>query len=101
VLANAEKYGTGAVINPNGDVSDGRFEVVVVRKLHPVDIVKAVLARKTFESERIEVLRTKQVQIQFRKSYPFQVDGEYQGKIASLEAKILPGVVQALLPPQI
>ena len=98
VLANAEKYGTGAVINPNGDVSDGRFEVVVVRKLHPVDIIKAVLARKTFESERIEVLRTKQVRIQFQKSYPFQVDGEYQGKIASLEAKILPGVVQALLP---
>lgn len=98
VLANAEKYGTGAIINPDGDVSDGKFEVVVVRKLHPVDIVKAVMARKTFHSERIEVLRTKNVKIHFRKAYPFQVDGEYQGKIASIEAKILPAVVQALLP---
>ena len=29
-LANAEKYGTGAVINPHGDVADGEFEIVVV-----------------------------------------------------------------------
>src|SRR4051794_34997651 len=33
VLANASKYGTGAVINPRGDLYDGLFEVVIIRKL--------------------------------------------------------------------
>jgi diacylglycerol kinase family enzyme len=98
VLANAEKYGTGAVINPNGSVSDGKFEVVVVRKLHVVEIFKAVTARKTFSPKRIEVFHTKKVLLQFRRRAHFQVDGEYQGKITSLEAHILPGVVKVLLP---
>jgi YegS/Rv2252/BmrU family lipid kinase len=100
VLANAEKYGTGAVINPNGDVGDGKFEVVVVRKLHLVEIFKAVTARKTFSPKRIEVFRTKKVELKFRRKAHFQVDGEYQGKIAGLEAHILPGVVNVLLPLQ-
>lgn len=98
VLANAEKYGTGAVINPNGDISDGAFEVVVVRKLHVVEIIKAVMARKYFHPDRIEVFRTKNAELQFQQKYPFQIDGEYRGKIASLQARILPGIVNVLCP---
>lgn len=98
VLANAEKYGTGAVINPHGDVSDGEFEVVVVRKLHLVEIIKAVMAHKQFHPDRIEVFRTKSVELRFQQKFPFQVDGEYMGKIASLHARIIPGVVNVLLP---
>ena len=33
VLANASMYGTGAVINPHGQLNDGVFEVVIVRRL--------------------------------------------------------------------
>lgn len=98
VLANAEKYGTGAVINPEGDVSDGKFEVVLVRKLHVVEIFKAVMARKTFHPERIEVFRTKTARLRLQQKAPFQVDGEYRGKTASLEARIVPGIVNVMLP---
>lgn len=98
VLANAEKYGTGAIINPNGNVADGKFEVVVVRKLNLIDIVKAVMARKTFQSQRIEVFRTKHVELQLRKKHPFQVDGEYLGKINFIQAHIVPGIVNVMLP---
>ena len=51
-LANAEKYGTGAVINPEGDVSDGAFEVVIVRKINVVEIFKAVTAHRKFDSKK-------------------------------------------------
>lgn len=98
VLANAEKYGTGAVINPNGDVSDGKFEVVVIRKIHLFEIFKAVTARKSFHPKRIEVFRTKSVALRFQQKAPFQVDGEYLGKIAVLNARILPGVVNVMMP---
>ena len=97
-LANAEMYGTGAVINPDGDVSDGKFEIVVVRKIHLYEIFKAVTAIKNFNPKRIEVFRTKNVELIFQQKAPFQVDGEYLGKIASIKARILPGIVNVMLP---
>lgn len=98
VLANAEKYGTGAIINPDGDVGDGDFEVVLVRKLHPVEIVKAVMAKKNFHPQRIESFRTKKLSLRFQQKFPFQIDGEYMGKISSLDAQILPGLVHVMVP---
>jgi YegS/Rv2252/BmrU family lipid kinase len=97
-LANAEMYGTGAVINPHGDVADGEFEIVVVRKIHLWEIFKAVTARKNFNPKRIEVFRTKNVVLTFQQKAPFQIDGEYIGRIASLKARILPGIVNVMLP---
>ena len=97
-LANAEKYGTGAVINPEGDVSDGAFEVVIVRKINVVEVFKAVTARRKFDSKKIEVFRTKNATINFQQKAHFQVDGEYVGKIASLHARVVPGVVNIMLP---
>lgn len=97
-LANAEMYGTGAVINPDGDVADGAFEIVVVRKINLIEIFKAVTARRGFNPKRIEVFRTKNVQLTLQQKAPFQVDGEYLGKIASLKARILPGIVNVMLP---
>jgi diacylglycerol kinase family enzyme len=54
VLANARKYGTGANINPEGDVSDGYFEVVIVRKLNVIEIMKAILTNKPFEKRGLK-----------------------------------------------
>lgn len=97
-LANAEKYGTGAVINPGGSVLDGEFEIVVVRKINVVQIVKAVMAHKSFDSTKIEIFRTKNVEIVFQQKVPFQIDGEYRGKTANIKARILPKIVQVMLP---
>ena len=97
-LANASKYGTGAVINPEGDVADGSFEIVIVRKIHLTEIFKAVTAQTQFDPKRIEVIRTKNVVLTFQQKAPFQVDGEYQGKVATLKARILPGIVNVMLP---
>ena len=97
-LANAEKYGTGAVINPDGNVSDGEFEIVVVRKINVFEIFKAVTARKSFDPKKIEVFRTKNVALNFQQKAHFQIDGEYRGKTAALKARVLPGVVRIMLP---
>jgi len=98
VLANARKYGTGANINPEGDVSDGYFEVVVVRKLNLIEIFKSMLTDRSFHPERIEVFKTKRVAISTLKRAYFQVDGEYRGKITQLNAEILPGHLTIMLP---
>lgn len=98
VIANATKYGTGAVINPEGDIADGRLEVVVVRRLNVLELLKMLITRKPFHPNRIEVFSTKTLEITARHKAYFQVDGEYRGKITRLKAVIEPGALQVMLP---
>jgi len=98
VLANATQYGMGGVINPEGDVADNYFEVVIVRKLNVFAVVNGLLRHKRFDPQRIEVLKTKTLDLKTQKRVHFQIDGEYMGKVANLQARILPGILNILLP---
>ncbi len=97
-LANARKYGTGANINPEGDVADGKFEVVVVRKLNVFEILKAIFTDKSFHPDRIEVFATTNLGLDLRRRAYFQVDGEYLGKIKNIQARILPQTISVMVP---
>ncbi|HEX9955690.1 MAG TPA: diacylglycerol kinase family protein, partial [Fibrella sp.] len=55
VLANARMYGTGAVINPDGDLSDGRFEVVIFRRLAFWALLKLFWRFRPFDPRNIEI----------------------------------------------
>jgi YegS/Rv2252/BmrU family lipid kinase len=98
VLANARKYGTGANINPEGNISDGQFEVVVVRKLNVFEIIKSIFTNRPFHPKRIEVFSTRNVELYLQRKALFQVDGEYRGKIAQVKARILPHILTLLVP---
>ena len=97
-LANARKYGTGANINPDGDIKDGKFEVVVVRKLNVMEILKAIFTDRSFHPQRIEVFQTRNLEMTTKRKAYFQVDGEYLGKISTIKARILPQIVNVMLP---
>ncbi|MGZ5285559.1 MAG: diacylglycerol/lipid kinase family protein [Flavisolibacter sp.] len=98
VLANARKYGTGANINPDGDLSDGKFEIVVVRKLNLLEIFKALFTDRSFHPRRIEVFSTTSLDITIQRKTYFQVDGEYKRKTAKVHARILPGILNIMIP---
>lgn len=98
VLANARKYGTGANINPDGDVADGKFEVVVLRKLNLIEIYKAIFTNQSFHPDKIEVISTKTAKISIHRKAWFQIDGEYLGRVSQVTARIMPGVLQMILP---
>lgn len=98
VIANARKYGTGANINPDGDCADGFFEIVVLRKLNLVEILKALLTDRSFNPDKIEIFKTKTAVVEARHQTFFQVDGEYRGKIKKVEAAIMPGALKIMLP---
>lgn len=100
VLANARKYGTGANINPDGDLYDGKFEVVVVRKLNLLEIFKALFTDRSFHPRRIEVFSTTTLDMTLQRKSYFQVDGEYKGKTSSIQARILPGLLNIMIPPE-
>lgn len=98
VLANARMYGTGAVINPDGDLSDGQFEVVIFRRLNVWEILKLFWRYKPFDPQKIEILPATSVTIETHRKAYFQVDGEYRGQVTKLKAAIKPGVLTMIVP---
>lgn len=88
VIANGSKYGTGALINPNGKVDDGLFEIVV---LNPegfdeilrlsVELFKGTLA----DSEMVKIWSANKVEISNPDGADFQIDGEVMPKTETIK----------------
>lgn len=98
VLANASKYGTGAVINPEGILDDGEFEVVLVRKLSFTELLKMLFKPGKFDPDKIEIFHATAVKIRTKRKVHFQIDGEYMGKVNTIEADILKHYIDVILP---
>ena len=98
VVANASKYGTGALINPEGNLHDGMFEVVLVRKIAFWTVLKMFLQFRRINPKKVEIFHAKSAIITTTKKIHFQIDGEYIGKVDEVKATILPSVLNLLLP---
>jgi diacylglycerol kinase (ATP) len=100
VLANARLYGTGAMINPDGDISDGFFEVVIVKRMAPITLLKMFLKRKSFKDEQLEIIQVQSVDIEVKRAAYFQIDGEYKGRMKKVRARIEKHALTMVLPPK-
>jgi YegS/Rv2252/BmrU family lipid kinase len=98
VLANGTSYRTGAVINPEGSLFDDRFEVVVMKQISIVETLKMLIRSRSFDPEKLVIYPAQKVRIQCRKRIPFQIDGEFRGKVRFVEAEILPEAIQMWVP---
>lgn len=98
VLANASKYGTGAVINPTGVLDDGIFEVVVIRKLALSELLRMLFWPGEFNPRKIEIFSGTSVNVTTRGRAHFQIDGEYIGRLNTLHAEILKHYIRIMLP---
>jgi len=97
VIANATRYGSGAVINPLGKLTDNLFEIVVVRKLSFTEIFKMMVTHAKFDRSKTELLQAQMLDIVSRKKVHFQVDGEYLGKVNKIHAEIIPDALSVVL----
>src|ERR1043165_4911543 len=77
VVANGRYYGTGVAINPEGSLSDGRFEVFLLKQLSPWEILKMILRHRPFNKRKVEVFSATRATIVAAAPAHFQVDGEY------------------------
>jgi len=98
VLANARMYGTGACINPDGDLTDGMFEVVILRRLSIPELLKMLFRHRPFDPAKTEILQARHVTISTRHRAHFQIDGEYRGRINEITAHILPRALKVIVP---
>ena len=67
VIANATRYGTGAIINPRGKLDDEVFEVIVVKKLSVKEIFKMMVTHTPYDKTKTEVFQTGSLDIQSRR----------------------------------
>jgi diacylglycerol kinase (ATP) len=98
VLANARAYGSGFVINPIGELGDGKFEVVIIKEISLWELFKMILTRKPFDPDKTEIIQTKEICITTKRKVFFQIDGEYRGKLTTVNARILPAAIGLILP---
>lgn len=90
VIANATSYGTGITINPDGKLDDDLFEVIIVKKISVMEILKMKMSGYTLNPEKTEIFQTRSLHIRSKKKVHFQVDGEYLGKVNDIKAEIVP-----------
>ena len=99
-FANANKYGTGIHIS-EGSVSDGKFEICNVPRIALEDAIKAGLTKWNLFIDNdmfADVISCERAEVTISEKVPFQIDGEYMGKINRLTVEIVPSVVNLLVP---
>ncbi len=97
-IANAKQFGSGAVINPDGKMDDGLFEVLIFKNLGIINILKTLDKDSHRDIEFVESFSTKKVIITCEKPICFQIDGEFIGDITHVVAELLPTKLKLMVP---
>ncbi len=97
-IANAKQFGTGAIINPKGVLDDGKFEVVIFKKMDVIDIFKTLNQDSEMDSEFMEYRSTKKALITCEKPITLQIDGEYIGEVTEIKVKIMSSKLKVMVP---
>lgn len=88
VIANSQKYGTGVVINPIGIMGDGKFELIILKKINFNIFLKIIMGKIPVSSGDVTVISTDKALININKPISFQIDGEYCGTETNLDISI-------------
>lgn len=96
VFANASRYGTGVVINPQGDLQDTVFEVIVVRRMSLWEILKMTFTNRDPDPRKTVVFSAREAELHTRSKHHFQIDGEYIGKRRHVQARLIPDCLRVI-----
>ena len=100
-IANAQQFGTGSVINPEGQIDDGYFEVLIFKNLGIINILKTLDKDSYRNPEFVESFSTKKAIITCEKPVSFQVDGEFIGDVTHVSAVLLPTKLKIMVPKEL
>ncbi|WP_179008190.1 diacylglycerol/lipid kinase family protein [Winogradskyella forsetii] len=96
-IANAKQFGTGATINPDGELNDGQFEILVFKKMDVIQILQTLKNTPRMDKDFVECFSANKAKIAIPKPIEFQIDGEYLGKVSEIDVKILPKKLKVLV----
>lgn len=81
-IANGKYYGGGMMIAPDANITDGLFDVVVIKDLPKLEVLKVfprVFAGKHIPHAKVEVYRGKNIYLESADRVIIQADGELKG----------------------
>lgn len=100
-IANASKYGTGAMINPRGLIDDGKFEVVIVKPYSFYgffSIAAAIFMGYLDKVKDVEIESYTKIRIRKTMKQPLHIDGEIMEDSSEVEALINPASLKIRIP---
>ncbi|GAA4823956.1 diacylglycerol/lipid kinase family protein [Algivirga pacifica] len=100
-IANAQKYGTGVIINPKGKFSDGKFELCILKDKSINTIMSAgltIFSPELFRNESMEVISCEKASIKLKEKYMFQIDGEVIGEVDHITAEPVHNAIEVFVP---
>lgn len=100
-VANTNQFGSGAIIAPEADPTDGLLDVVVIRNLNAVDVL--LHSPKLFDGSigshsRVEIYRCRALRILRSHLGPLHVDGEPMHSGPVLDYSLRPRALRVRLP---
>lgn len=98
VIANSKKYGTGVIINPNGIMNDGKFEMIILKNLDLFVFGKIITGNMPLDSEDITIISTDKATIKTNFPVSFQMDGEYYGAETEFNISIATRKLKVAIP---
>jgi len=78
-ISNANQYGNNAFISPNADIQDGKFEIIKIKRLHPLKLISVVLRlflKNIDKSSNVDIINTNHATIHFGVNQSIHADGE-------------------------
>jgi diacylglycerol kinase (ATP) len=100
VLANASRYGTGVLINPQGRLNDGKFELIIIKAYSfwsLLAILWAIIVKDIEKTKYVKIESLQKVKILKKRQQPVHVDGEILPETTRVEAEINPGALRVLV----
>jgi len=83
-VANGGIFGGGMIIAPDAKVDDGYFDLVLVKDMKKLEIVKntPLLYRGTIiKNPKVEVYKTKKIEVTAKENTNLEYDGELGGQL--------------------
>ncbi len=100
-FANASRYGSGIIINPGGNISDGVFELCNVKDLSVEALLMLGFSKYSDDvslSDYIQQIKVTKAVVETKKDYTLQIDGEIIGDFSKFEIGIKPKYFRFVIP---
>lgn len=97
-IANANRYGSGALLNQNGKIDDGKFEICLLKRFDLTNIALHFFDFVDEHAEYLEVIQCKKATLRFDRPVAFQIDGELQSETEQVEVEIQANNLQIFAP---
>jgi diacylglycerol kinase (ATP) len=88
IIANGDRYGTGAIINPAGKIDDGKFEIIALNPdgIDEMTEISVAMFKGTLdESENVKIWSGNKATIKNPHGADFQIDGEVMPDMEKIE----------------